>query len=306
MKKIYSTYGILYILFIFFLIFLLPLLCLWIFPEIKQDQNYSYSGNIPETVTIYLTKEEKYKTIPFEDYVAGVVASEMPASFETEALKAQAVASRTYALGKIKSGAELCDSVHCQVYRSDNISDHVRNAVKETSGQVLLYKGELASHTLFFASSAGKTENSEDVFTNPVPYLVSVASNDEPGATHKKENFTISFSELKKTLEESFPEKNFGELNKNNIKIKSYTRGGRVREIQTGNEILSGTEIRSSLKLFSSRIQLSFKDNTITFTTSGSGHGVGMSQYGANGMAKDGKTYKKILSHYYKGTKVSL
>ncbi len=305
MKKKHSAYAMIYILFIFFLIFLLPLSCLWIFPEIKQNQNYSYSGNIPETVNLYLTKEEKYKTIPFEDYVAGVVASEMPASFETEALKAQAVASRTYALGKIKAGAELCDSVHCQVYRSDNISDRVKAAVRETSGQVLLYKGDLASHALFFASSAGKTENSEDVFANQIPYLTSVSSDNEPDATHKKEELKMSFPDFQQKLETAFPDKTFGLLNKNNVKILSYTKGKRVKQIQTGEEILSGTEIRSALSLFSSRIQLSFKDNEIIFTTGGSGHGVGMSQYGANGMAKDGKSYKKILSHYYKGTRVS-
>lgn len=115
-----------YITVIIILTALLPYFCIKLFPRIgTEPESIPYSGEIPETVKVYITAEKKTKTIPFEEYVQGVVASEMPSSFETEALKAQAVASRTYALGRIKAGTKLCDSVHCQVYREDNISRKV-------------------------------------------------------------------------------------------------------------------------------------------------------------------------------------
>ena len=161
-------------------------------------------------------------------YVQGVVASEMPSSFEKEALKAQAVASRTYALGRIKAGTKLCDSVHCQVYREDNISRKVKNAVKSTCGQVLLSKGKLAASALYFSSSAGPTENAEDVFTTPHSYLVSVKSSYEPGATHKKETCTLTINSFVKKMRKTLPDAHFGKVTKNNIRIISRTKGGRA------------------------------------------------------------------------------
>ncbi|NCF00245.1 stage II sporulation protein D [Emergencia sp. 1XD21-10] len=306
--KLNRQHAVIYFVSMVILMVVLPYLSIKLFPALVKDlpETSTYDGEIPDTVRIYLTKEDKYETIAFEDYIEGVVASEMPASFEYEALKAQAVASRTYALGRILAGTEICDSVHCQVYRSDNIDEKVSKAVEETCGQVLLYKGKLAAHALYFASSAGPTENSQDVFSGTYAYLVSVDSSYEPGATHKKEKTTMTISAFSKAIKKAFPEKNFGTIKKSNIKIKSRSEGGRVATAKVGKETITGSDIRTALSLYSTRFEISFSGNTkITITTAGSGHGVGMSQYGANGLAKKGKTYKKILSHYYRGTSVS-
>lgn len=304
-RKIDLRHIAVYVICMLVLIVLLPYASIKLFPRILEKEATPYGGKIPETVEIYITKQDKSVTIPFEEYIQGVVASEMPDSFEEEALKAQAVASRTYALGRINAGTDLCDTVHCQVYRSDNISKKVKDAVNDTKGQVLLYDGNLAAHALFFSSSAGKTENSQDVFSGTFPYLVSVSSSYEPGATHKKETQTMTISQFAEIIRTAFPKLNFGEINSSNIEIKSRSEGGRVSEIQIGSQTISGTDLRGALDLYSARIKISVNRKEITLTTSGSGHGVGMSQYGANGMAKKGKSYREILSHYYQGTEVS-
>ncbi len=305
-SRIKGKYIILYFIVIAFFIFVIPYICIKLFPAlIDETPQAEHNLSIPKTVKVYITEKDRFETIPFETYITGVVAAEMPDSFDTEALKAQSVASRTYALGRIKSGAQLCDTVHCQVFRRDNIPSKVKKAVKATSGQVLLYDGNLASQALYFSSSAGDTENAEDVFSNAYPYLVSVSSDDEPGATHQKEVSTMTITQFSKKIKKAFPELSFGKIKKSNIKICSHTKGGRVATLQVGGQIISGGDFRDALNLFSTRLTITFKGKNITITTSGSGHGVGMSQYGANGMAKEGKGYKEILSHYYQGTTVS-
>ena len=195
-----ARYLVAYVCMVLFFLLIIPFVSIQLFPRLIEDVPETSPGiTLPETVSVYITSEEKTKTIPFENYITGVVASEMPDSFELEALKAQAVASRTYALGRIKSGTQLCDTVHCQVYRDHDIPAKVRRAVKATAGQVLTYNSKLASQALYFSSSAGDTENAEDVFANPYPYLVSVSSNYEPGATHKKEKKTMTLKEFRHT-----------------------------------------------------------------------------------------------------------
>ncbi len=304
-SNIKARHVAVYIITMFILMVVLPLIAIRLFPALLEREEPVYDGEIPDTVEVWITEAERYETIPFEKYVQGVVASEMPSSFDDEALKAQAVASRTYALGRIEAGGKLCDTVHCQVYRSDNISSKVKKAVEATSGQVLLADGELAAHALYFASSAGKTENAQDVFSGSYSYLVSVNSSYEPGATHKKEVLTMSVSEFAGKIKAAMPELDFGTVTKKNIKIKTRSEGGRAAQVQVGDQKVSGTEIRSALSLYSTRMEFSFQDDEITITTSGSGHGVGMSQYGANGLAKKGKGYREILAHYYRGTDVS-
>ena len=193
-----------------------------------SGQGSTQKDNIQRTVPVYLTDSKTISHIPLETYVTGVVASEMPSSFHIEALKAQAVAARTYAIAKIQADqnperhplAPLCDTTHCQVYSNDkDIPGKIKEAVSETASELLYYNEELVENALYHASSGGHTENSEDIFVSAVPYLRSVNSPYEE-------------------------------------------------------------------------------------TASRNGHGVGMSQHGANGMAKAGFDYKKILSHYYSGTVV--
>ena len=283
---------------------------------------------IPEKIKVYRQNKEKTVKVDFEEYIACVVSSEMPSNFDIEALKAQAVAARTFAVSKLKKydtkkpsshiDAPICDSTHCQVYKTEKelISCHsdgwkddgwkkIRKACKATEGQLLYYDGELVMQPLFFSSSGGQTENSEDVFVSAVPYLISVSSPYEENATHRDEKLKLSVSDFAEKIKTAFPDKQFGIINKGSIKILSRTAGGRVEYMKVGEQKLKGTQVRSALELSSSLFTISFDDNgNIVITSNGSGHGVGMSQYGADGMARKGMTYKEILRHYYSGTEI--
>lgn len=284
--------------------------------------------DVPDTIEVYREESGKTETIDFEDYVKGVVSGEMPASFPSEALKAQAVAARTYSLARVIKAedagnpeahpdAPLCDTTHCQVYRSPSELKDLKGrdwmkedwkkicaAVDATEGELLYYKGNLVTQALFHSSSGGKTENSEDVFASAVPYLVSVDSPYEDEATHQKEENSFTIEELAAAVRSKYPDVSFGTIDSSNIKILSRSSGDSVEKMQIGSGTLEGTQVREALKLPSANFTIDIADDTVTFTSNGSGHGVGMSQYGASGMAKKGYDYKDILSHYYSGTEV--
>lgn len=294
----------------------------------KSDYDSIKKVKIPSKIKVHRNAAGKVETVAFEDYVKGVVASEMPSNFEKEALKAQAVAARTYSLSRLlrtqqsgnpaaHPGAPVCDTVHCQVYQDKARLKKVKGsswmksdwkkisaAVDDTKGQLMYYNGKLVEQALFHSSSGGKTENCEDVFSSAVPYLVSVESPYEDEATHKKEKTSLTISQFASKMKASYPNASFGSITGSNIKILSHSSGGRVEKVKIGGATLTGTQVRAALGLFSANFTISISKGTITFTTKGSGHGVGMSQYGANGMAKAGYGYKDILTHYYKGTKI--
>lgn len=281
----------------------------------------------PDKIKVWNVEKEKVEKVDFEEYVRNVVASEMPSSFEREALKAQSVAARTYAMAKILKFKEtepeahpkapICNTTHCQVYKSEKelVDAHgeawekdgykkVKSACKETEGELLYYQGQLVMQPLFFSSSGGQTENSEDVFSGQFPYLISVSSPYEEGATHSNEKKEFSFGNIEESLNSKYTDRNTGKLGSDKIKILSRTAGGRVDKIQVGQSTYRGTEVRNALGLSSALFSVGFNSDGVVFTSSGSGHGVGMSQYGANGMAKEGSNYKDILTHYYTGTDV--
>lgn len=278
------------------------------------------------TVSVYRQSEGMVVELDLEAYVAGVVAGEMPSSFEMEALKAQAVAARTYGMSKVIRGAEkgnpsdhfkapLCDTTHCQVYRSeeellelkgsawmDEGWQRIKQAVKSTEGKVMHYGGAIVEQPLFHSTSGGKTENSEDVFVSALPYLRSVDSPYEGEAPYLNESISVSMTTFKKKITDKYGAKN---VYPENVKILKRSEGGRVKEIQAGDIVLSGRDIRELFDLRSADFTLSFDGNeSVIFTTHGYGHGVGMSQWGANGMAKAGYTYIEILQHYYVGVTV--
>ncbi|QAT42134.1 stage II sporulation protein D [Aminipila luticellarii] len=282
---------------------------------------------IPKNIRVYRHTYGVTEVVPFEDYVKGVVAGEMPSNFETEALKAQAVAARTYSLSKIiRSGdggnppahpdAPLCDDTHCQVYRSvydltalkgDNWMQKswpkICKAVDSTKGQLMYYDGQLAEQALFHSSSGGRTENSEDVFASAVPYLRSVDSPYEEGATHQEETKYFSTKDFIYLINLKYPDRKLSApISK--VEIVSKSDGGRVEEIKVNNSSYQGRELRDALGLSSANFKISLSNGTITITSTGFGHGVGMSQYGANGMAQRGSNYKEILAHYYTGVKI--
>jgi len=290
------------------------------------------SGKIrtPDTITVWLEEKGKTVKVDFEEYVCRVAASEMPSTFETEALKAQSVAARTYAMAKVLNyedskpqahpKAPVCDTTHCQVYKTEKelISCHeegwetsgwvkIQQACRDTEGQLLYYNGELVMQPLFFSSSGGQTENSEDVFSGEYPYLVSVSSPYEEEATHQDEEKRFRIEDFAEKLRQAYPDRQLGTISQANIKVLSRTAGGRAAQMQVGDGpdgVLKGTEVRTALGLSSALFTIRFESGDIVFTSSGSGHGVGMSQYGADGMAKEGYDYKAILQHYYSGTEI--
>ena len=266
------------------------------------------------SVMVWRTVSKTVDTIPLEEYVSGVVASEMPSNFDFEALKAQAVAARTYGLAKMeksKSGnpqahpkAPLCDGTHCQAYRSDKISDKVREAVLETKGQVMYYQGEMIDQPLFHSASGERTENSEDVFSAAVPYLRSVESGKYENGAYAAETYAIGLDALVKKVRTVA-----GGASAEPVAVVSRSEGGRVEQFQVGGATVTGRQIRELLGLRSANFTVQMITDSsggrqVLFTTSGNGHGVGMSQYGADGMGKEGFDYKEILQHYYSGVVV--
>lgn len=280
-------------------------------------------------IKVFATETNKIQEMDLEEYVRGVVAAEMPAEFGLEALKAQAVAARTYAYTRMKEfggkgcsnhqDADICtDSTHCQEWisteqrlKSWRASDaaslwqKVTEAVKETEGLILTYDLAPVLYPMYFSTSSGKTENSQDIFSSAYPYLKSVASPNEESAPKFYAKVTISNDEFVK----KFSESEFKiSLNKNKlsslVNILSRTEGGSVKSIKVGAKTLSGSDVRRVLNLNSSNFSMEFKKNEVIISTIGYGHGVGMSQWGANAMSKMGKKYDEILKHYYQGVEI--
>lgn len=293
-------------------------------PVNAEDTVPDYTIDMPQTIKVYRTLTGKTETVDFEEYVMGVVAGEVPHTFKNEAMKAQAVAARTYSVARALAGtssdhpsAPVCDTTHCQVYRDRDELEKLKgkdwieksyskicSAVDATKGQIMYYNEKPVKHALFHSSSGGRTENCEDVFVSAVPYLVSVKSPYEDDATHKKETAVFSYRKLKSLIAASYPNVSMGSVNRNNVKIISNNEGGSVAKMQIGNAVLSGVEVRTALGLFSATFTVSPGEKNVVFTSAGSGHGVGLSQYGADGMAKEGYTYRQILKHYYTGVEI--
>ncbi len=259
-----------------------------------------------------LTENGTTEQMDLEEYITGVVLAEMPASFEKEALKAQAVVARTYALkgyfGKEKHpGRAICtDPSCCQAYCSQesflssggtNIAfQKVADSVSQTRLEVLTFQSELIDAT-YFSCSGGKTEDAQAVWGSDVPYLRSVDSPGEEEATHYMDTVFFTLQEFADCLQidkESLSGNWIGEI--------TYTTGGGVENICVCGEAYTGTQIRKLLGLRSTAFVITAVGNTVTVTTKGFGHRVGMSQYGADAMAVAGKTYTEILTYYYQGT----
>ena len=252
-----------------------------------------------EPVKVAVTIDNNVNYVDLDDYLLGVVAGEMPANFETEALKAQVVASRTFVYNRNLS---VDNTTNSQVYLSeDKMKENwgnkyveyyqkISTAIKETKNEVMKYQGDYIS-ALFFSSSNGYTENVEDYFeSSPLPYLRSVDSHWDL-TIDPKNTRQVSFT--KQELKEKF---NCQDINFN---IIAYKKSGRVATLSVGGKNYSGRQVREKLGLSSSCFTVEYVSNKYVFTTKGSGHGVGMSQYGAQGMALEGSNYKEILNHYY-------
>ncbi len=254
---------------------------------------------------------DKSLKLPLEEFVVGVVAAEMPALFETESLKAQAVAARTYIVSRLQKGELLCtDPSHCQAYADeqtlksrwgehyDAYYQRILKAVKETEGVIAVYEGEPIA-AVFHAASSGRTEDGVAVWGTDTPYLKSVESaipaqlNEmETEAVFERNELLIALRTLHPQVQDTTPL----------VQEVTKTAAGRVDTITLGNIPFSGLELRGLLSLNSTDFTITEDATQVYITTRGKGHGVGMSQYGCNELAKAGKTYQEILAHYYPGT----
>ena len=247
----------------------------------------------------------KIEEIDLDEYLYGVVSAEMPASFEIEALKAQAIAARSYALSKIETSTESYDlvtDITNQVYITtedmqekwgedyDFYYDKIKNAVAATKNLVMEYEGDVIS-AYYFAMSNGATEDVSLVFGEARDYLKSVDSSWDESV----KNFSVTTTFTK----EEFCSKL--SIDCSNITIGAIDRSStnRVNTIVINDKEFKGTTLRTLLGLRSTDFTIDIADD-IKITTKGYGHGVGMSQYGANEMAKNGASYEEILNHYYK------
>jgi len=291
------------------LLILIPYIVVSIF-ICDDESKFIFTSNT--MVRIKRTNTGNIDIVPLEDYVIHVIAGEMPVEFHIEALKAQAVASRSYVMYQITKSQnkdyDVVDTVLNQVYLDDynlkekwgnNYNEYmnkISEAVLSTSYEYITYNGELAE-ALFFSTSSGITENSEDVFITSVPYLRSVESpydSISPAFNIVNDyDYALFCSLLNIKYDTNL-----------NIEVLDKTRTGRVNKIRINEKVFSGSDIAYLLNLKSTNFEINQYNNKVYIKTSGYGHGVGMSQYGAEGMAEAGFTYDEILKHYYTGVEI--
>lgn len=283
--------------------------------------NLSTPSPEEELIVDVWDKQQGAFQMELEDYVFHVLAGEMPASYEQEALKAQAVAARTFVLHAItegsscKSGCTVCtDYGCCQAFASDAelqkiwgekyeaYRSKLMSAVEQTKGEVIVSDGKVIS-ALYHASSGGRTEDCEAVFAVALPYLVSVESEGEEEFSQFSSEKRFDFAQLCQVVNSAYPDAKLTEPNKQ-IDIWARTDSGRVKLVQLGETVISGQQLRTLLQLRSTNFTFKFEDETVIITCLGFGHGVGMSQCGADAMAKQGAGYEQILKHYYTGTEL--
>lgn len=284
-------------------------LCIFCLPQktpapLSIQVKSTSDGSVP--LRIFDSQAEVIRILPLEEYVLCALAGEMPAGFEMQALCAQAVACRTYALYLAKNGgcsahpgADICtDSAHCQAYLSrearaqswgEQAAQHestLTRAVELTRGQVLTYDGQLLL-ALYHANAGGQTADCVSVFAQDLPYLKSVSSSEAPAVR-----------------EHYFTQAQWAAFFGANAQIQILSRdaSGRVAQVRAGDQTMSGAALRTRLSLSSTRFTVTQNTQGVYFSCVGSGHGVGMSQQGANALAKEGFSYEQILSHYYTGS----
>lgn len=279
-------------------------------------------------ITLYRTKTDKVETVKCYEYICAVVSGEMQANYNAEALKAQTVAAFTYLINKMNyvlenpdsdighKGAYVCDDyTHCKAYleKQDALKKwgdewyekyypNIENAVTESLGKIITYEG-LPINAVFHAISNGKTCSAAEVWGTDVPYLQSVESLADKTANDYETTASFSHDQFSQILYDELgvvlPDDYSGWLGESKL-----CDSGMVDEITIASTVYSGTLIRQMFSLRSSTFEMSVTDTDVIFTVRGYGHGAGMSQYGANEMAKKGNSYEQILTYYYTGTKI--
>ncbi len=290
-------------------LFCLPLVVALLFKKEEEIKKPEENKEKEEITIKVMYEDNSINEINLEDYLIGVLGGEMPVSFPLEALKAQAVASRTYVLYQKEHNTKEYDVLNTttnQVYKdqeqlkqvwNENYDQNIakiKQAIEQTKGEIMVYNDEIID-ALFFSTAPGYTENSEDVFSSSMPYLRSVESNWDKNAPNYESTKSFSLEEFKNLL---------GLNSVSNIVVGELSNTGRTKTLIIDNVTLKANDIRNKLSLRSTYFDYDIKDNTITFTTYGYGHGVGMSQYGAKYMAEEGYSYQEILNHYYTDIKI--
>ncbi len=288
----------------------------------QTEQEYDYKQY--NTIQLLHASTGEVEELTLDTYLYGVVSSEMPASFEKEALKAQAVVARTYTIYKIQNnsqkheGADICDnSACCQAWisKEDRLAkweestreeywNKIVTAVEETKGKIITYEGK-PINAFFHANSGGKTETTLNVWGGSgYPYLQTVATAGEEGYTQYQSEVICTKQEFTDKIKEKHSDFTIDFSQANCIQVLEYTDGDRVKTIQIGNLRLSGVEIRTIFGLRSANFTITIEGDNIKFSVLGYGHGVGMSQTGADSMAKAGSDYVEIIKHFYTGVEV--
>ena len=285
----------------------------------KQEYVYTKYG----TIKLLHQSTGQVEELNIDEYLYGVASAEMPANFNEEALKAQAVVARTYTIYKIIEGkkhenADICDNPNCcqawitkedrmakweENSREENWSKIV-NSVNETKGEIITYNGEVIN-ALFHSNSGGTTELASNVWGgSDYPYLQSVTTSGENNYSQYSSEVTITKEDLLSKIKETYPECEINFVNQDEISITEYTDAGRVKTIKFGNTNISGVEARSLFGLKSTNFTIEINENDICFKVIGYGHGVGMSQTGADSLANEGENYKEIIYHFYTGVQI--
>ena len=288
--------------------------------EQEQEQQYDYTKY--GTIKLLHKKTEEVEEVRLDDYLANVVSAEMPASYEMEALKAQAVVARTYTIYKAQEkkheNADICDdSSCCQAWISkedrlakweesqrENNWKKITDCVNQTKGKIITY-GNQAICAFFHSNSGGITETAVNVWGGGnYPYLQVVETAGEEGYTQYASEVVLTREELLNKIKEKYQDISINFDNDEDIKIIEHTESGRVKTIKFGNHEISGVEARTLLGLKSTNFEIIKENDKIKFSVKGYGHGVGMSQTGADAMAKQGSNYEDIIKHFYTGVEI--
>ena len=291
--------------------------------EVVTENIYDYKNY--QKIKLLHSHIGEVEEIDLDTYLYGVVSAEMPASFEKEALKAQAVVARTYTIYKIKNnsgkheGADICDdSTCCQAWisKEDRFAkweetsresnwNKIVEAVNRTQGKIITYNNE-PINAFFHSNSGGMTESTVNVWGGTgYPYLQAVATAGEEAYSQYHSEVTLSKQTFIDKIKEKYSEFEIDFNAEDCIKVLEYTDGNRVKKVKIGNIELSGVEVRTILGLKSANFKVSINGDNIKFEVIGYGHGVGMSQTGADSMAKSGSTYEEIIKHFYTGVEIA-
>lgn len=288
----------------------------------EKQEKYDYKDY--NTIKLLHKDTKKIEKIGLDEYLYGVVSAEMPVSFEEEALKAQAVVARTYTIYKIANNdgkhgdADICDNYGCcqaWISKGDRLKkwkeedrdenwEKIVSAVNDTKGKIITYEGK-PINAFFHSNSGGETEAPINVWGGSgYPYLQSVSTSGEDAYSQYNSEVEFTKKEFEERIKKEHSNFKIDYKNKDCIKIKEYTEGNRVKTITIGNLELSGVEVRNIFELRSANFKVSIKDEKIKFEVLGYGHGVGMSQTGADSMAKEGKNFEDIIHHFYTGVEI--